>query len=174
MSKKAIAFEFISHTFKPNKRRAVFRYKVAFKDNSSIHFTETINLPKKPLTSPDKKALKKMLESLHIMLGISYYKLYCPQTVIIPYELSKKEASFWNTVYKKGLGEFLFRNHLDPAIIPKFPYQKNVKAPNYQLPTTNYPLPTTNSRCLVGIGGGKDSIVSLELLKSRGADITGF
>ena len=177
MSKKAVVFEFTSYKFEPNKKRAVFKYKTHFKDGSSISFSETITIPEKPLKSTNQKALKKMLESLHIILGISYYKLYCPPTVAFAKEsvtLSKKETAFWNTVYKKGLGEFFFRNALDPAIAPKFPYAKDIQTTNYKLQTT---LPTgrqANSRCLVGIGGGKDSIVSLELLKSQDFDVTGF
>ncbi len=167
MSKKAVIFEFTSYTFEPNKKRVLFRYKTEFKDKSSIDFTETIIFPKSPLTLTNKKALKKTLEALHMILGISYYKLYCPTSVKVPYELSKKEADFWNTVYQKGLGEFFYRNNLDPAIAPKFPYAKKTKATNYQ-------LQTINSRCLVGIGGGKDSIVSLELLKSQNFGTSGF
>jgi len=170
MEKKSTFFEFTSYKFEPRQKRAVFKYKTNFKDGSSIHFTEIISLPQKPLKQINKKDLKKILESLHIMLGISYYKLYCPTKLKVPYELSKKEANFWNTIYKKGLGEFIFRNHLDPDIIPKFPYLKNAQTTHYSLPTTNF----QNSRCLVGIGGGKDSIVTIELLKSQNFDITGF
>lgn len=168
MSKKAITFEFTSYKFEPSKKRAVFKYKTHFKDGSSIDFSETITLPEKPLKSTDQKALKNMLESLHIILGISYYKLYCATNVETPYTMSKKETTFWNTVYKKGLGEFLFRNSLDPAITPKFkPTIKSEKE-------NNISRIEKNSKILVGIGGGKDSIVSLELLKSQNFDATGF
>ena len=30
------------------------------------------------------------------MLGISYYKLYCPQRVIHPYKLTQEQAEFFN------------------------------------------------------------------------------
>ena len=167
MERKATVFEFTSYKFEPKKKRAVFRYKTHFKDNSSIIFSETIVLPEKPLKSSDPTAVKEMLKALHIMLGISYYKLYCATNIKLPYELSKKEAYFWNTVYKKGLGEFFFRNNLDPAISPKFKHTKTVKK-------DILPNISKNSKMLVGIGGGKDSIVSLELLKSQNFDVTGF
>jgi len=181
MEEKARIFEFTSYQFEPARKRAVFHYTTKFGGGQAIHFTETLLLP----AIPDVKEipaglLKKMLESLHLMLGISYYKFYpvkyreavispnaklfnqvnCAPDIKIPYSLSRPEADFWNTVYKKGLGEFFYRNKLDPKISPKFPFQKSVK-------TTNYQLQTTNSNCLIGMGGGKESIVTAELLKGN-------
>jgi len=167
MDAKATIFEFTSYSFDPAKKRAVFNYKTEFSDREPLIFTETILLPKAPAAGTSKELLEKLLQSLHIILGISYYKFYCPTKIKLPYTLSKNEADFWNVVYKKGLGEFFYKNNLDPKNSPKFPFNKNVK-------TTNYSLPTTHSRCLVGIGGGKDSIVTAELLKEQNFDITAF
>jgi UDP-N-acetylmuramoylalanine-D-glutamate ligase len=167
MQTKATVFEFISYIFEPDKKRILFNYKTVFSGGSSLFFTETILLPSiLNLSHVPPQLLKKLLESLHVMLGISYYKFYCATKVALPYALSKQEADFWNTVYKKGLGEFFYQNHLDPKISPIFPYNKN-----------STPKPITyklSDRSLVAIGGGKDSIVSAELLKEYGFDITAF
>ena len=169
--KKATVFEFTSYKFEPAKRRIIFNYETEFKDKKPLFFTETIILPTIPkIGVNEKKAVNKLLEALHIVLGISYYKFYCPPAVAFAKAgatLSKREANFWNIVYKNGLGEFFYKNKLDPKTSPKFPYSKNVK-------TTNYLIPIKNSRCLLGIGGGKDSIVVAELLKERNFDITAF
>lgn len=167
MKSEATNFEFTSYKFEPDKKRIVFRYKTEFKDKNPLLFTETILLPKIPnVKSIPSEAIKKLLESLHIMLGISYYKFYCATKVKLHYDLSKREADFWNTVYKKGLGEFFYKNNLDPKISPKFPYSKNKKI-------ISFPL-EKNDKCLVGIGGGKDSIVSSDLLLKNGFDINAF
>ena len=122
MNQVATVFEFTSYAFEPAKKRAVFHYKTEFSNKDPIFWTETIILPSIPDTGHiSKEALQKLLESLHIILGISYYKFYCATNVKIPYTLSKQEADFWNTVYKKGLGEFFYKNNLDPKISPKFP-----------------------------------------------------
>ena len=101
------------------------------------------------------------------MLGISYWKFHCAETIQIPYELSPQEAEFWNTVYQKGLGEFFYKNKLNPQITPTFPFKKNRKPGAYSVSVhTEQPL--------VGIGGGKESIVAVELLKQGGFKPTAF
>ncbi|MBI2054355.1 MAG: UDP-N-acetylmuramoyl-L-alanine--D-glutamate ligase [Candidatus Staskawiczbacteria bacterium] len=167
---KPTVFEFVSYKFEPRKKRIFFNYKQRFKNNSPIFFIETIILPK----AVDFKEipdgfLNKIFESLHLMLGISYYKFYCPPAVAIAKAgatLSEKEAEFWNTVYEKGLGEFFYRNKLDPGISPKFPFKKNIKSMAYRL--------ESNNKCLVFMGGGKDSIVASELLREQKFDATAF
>src|SRR3989338_6633352 len=102
MNSRATLFEFTSFALDPSKKRAVFKYKTEFENGKKLSFTETIILPKGKNSIP-AKTLKKLMESLHIVLGISYYKFYCATNIKLPYKLSKKEAQFWNTVYQKGL-----------------------------------------------------------------------
>src|SRR3989344_8502698 len=166
MEHKATVFEFTSYLYEPAKKRVVFNYQTHFGNKDAVSWTETIILP----LAPKAQIPKKLLESLHLILGISYYKFYCPPNVKIPYQLSKKEADFWNAVYKKGLGEFFYKNNLDPNILPKFRATSKLAANN--LPETGSQKP--EARILLGIGGGKDSIVAAELLKADGADITAF
>lgn len=170
--RRATVFEFTSYDWDPEKKRVVFTYKTEFTDGREpIIWTECIVLP----STPDVKNIPQglignLLQSLHIVLGISYYKFYCATDVKLPYTLSKQEADFWNVVYKKGLGEFFYKNNLDPKISPKFPYQKDSRV----VPRENPRSSAMPRRALVGIGGGKDSIVSAELLKQAGFDFTSF
>ncbi|MEK7124391.1 MAG: UDP-N-acetylmuramoyl-L-alanine--D-glutamate ligase, partial [Patescibacteria group bacterium] len=88
------------------------------------------------------------------------------------YNLSKQEADFWNIVYKKGLGEFFYRNNLDPKISPLFPYKKSDA---FRVIPRRFPRNSvTPTNILVGVGGGKDSIVSAELLKEHGINFNSF
>ena len=158
-------FEFTSYKFEPEKKRVSFSYKQLFDGNKPIPFIETIILPKDiNLEDIPEKLIEKLLQSLHLISGISYYKYYCATEIKLPYILSKKEADFWNTIYQDGLGEFYFRNKLDPKKSPKFPYDKKIKNQTFSL--------EKNNKCLVALSGGKDSIVAAELLKEQGIDIT--
>jgi len=108
-----------------------------------------------------------ILKSLHLALGVSYWKTFCPKIIETPnISLTKSQAEFWNTVYTKGLGEFFFRNNIDFRGLVSFPYDENATSTPVSLPRKN--------RSLVGIGGGKDSIVTAELLKASGKDFSGF
>src|SRR3989344_778705 len=171
---KATVFEFTSYTFEPDKNRAVFHYTTKFENGAPIIWTETINLSKAPTQDIPTKLTQKLLESLHIILGIIYYKFHCAKGITLPYQLPKPEADFWNTVYKKGLGEFFYRNKLNPNISPKFPHSNSALPKPYSPVSPAGRLNPNPSRCLVGIGGGKDSIVSTELLKEQGFDATAF
>jgi UDP-N-acetylmuramoylalanine--D-glutamate ligase len=167
MDIKPTIFEFTSYRFEPDKKRIVFNYKQEFSNQEPLVFSEAIILPETPNTSAiPKQLLDKLLEGLHLAIGISYYKFYCATKAKTPYAFSKKEADFWNTIYKDGLGEFYFRNKLDPKKSPKFPYDKKIKSQTFSL--------DINNKCLVAISGGKDSIVAAEVLKEQGIDITTF
>ncbi|NTW75361.1 MAG: UDP-N-acetylmuramoyl-L-alanine--D-glutamate ligase [Candidatus Moranbacteria bacterium] len=163
---KARTFNFVDYVLEPEKKRAVFRYEITFSNRSTLSFSETILFPESfSLGRVPTELLKNALQGVHLMLGISYYKLYCPSKIIIKNNLiSKKQADFWNTVYQKGLGEFFFRNGIDPNIRIRFPYDRNVTARSSAV--------RNRDRSLVGIGGGKDSIVVGELLKGHNDDFS--
>lgn len=155
MTPHATTFHFEGYRFFPKKKEFHFTYRIDFSDRAPLTFTETIRLPR----SPQKISTafqKKFLEPLHLILGISYYKLYCPPKIALPFLLSKEQATFWTTVYKKGLGEFLYRNKIDPKRLATFP-SSSVRTAPIRL--------DVEDRALLGIGGGKDSIVAGELLR---------
>jgi UDP-N-acetylmuramoylalanine--D-glutamate ligase len=165
MEKKPTIFKFDSYKFEPENKQIIFNYRQEFKDGEAIIFTEKILLPEAPnLGGIPLGLLDRLLSGLHLVLGTSYYKLYCAPDVRTPYKLTKEEADFWNTVYRKGLGEFYYRNGLDPKSSPKFSFDRRAKAESYSI--------TKNNKCLVSVSGGKDSIVATELLKEQGFDIT--
>src|SRR3989338_9361141 len=109
--KQADYFEFSGFQADFDKRRIEFDYKIGLKDGQEETYQEVILLPEdqQVLMSPD--TVQPVLQSLHLMLGISYWKLYCPQKIRINgYSLSKEQADFWNAVYTKGLVEFFYKN----------------------------------------------------------------
>jgi hypothetical protein len=198
MENKAINFEFTSYEFKPENGRVIFNYKTEFENREPILWTETIVLPNAlgllDLNDVPKDQLDKILQSIHIILGISYWKFYCPPAVTLVKAgatLTKQQAEFWNIVYKKGLGEFFYRNNLNPNKSPKFPYDKNApQSCHCEEPAGDEAISTVGIAAsvapllprndgekkgyLVGVSGGKDSIVGAELMKEFGENITAF
>ncbi|MDP2656002.1 MAG: Mur ligase family protein [bacterium] len=175
----ATVFRFDGYVFDKKKKWISFNFAIEFANKPTSVFTEKILLPRsltflnKNLTDDD---VARFLQPLHIILGISYYKLYCPPKLTLPFALNKKQADFWDTVYQKGLGEFLYRNHIDPDTIARFPFLKKTKdtttAKTSYTKTSGGMRLSLPNRALLGIGGGKDSLVCAELLKNF--DVTSF
>lgn len=105
----------------------------------------------------DDMVLDRAFQILFMVAGISYYKTYIPKLVEVhPSIITEKLSKFLEETYQKGLGEFYYVNKLDPTTKTHFPancyYSK--------------PLKHSGQGLLVGIGGGKDSIVSVDLIKN--------
>ena len=162
MEPKAKNFRFCGYSFDTKNSKITFDYRIEFSNRDSLEFTETVILPKVP-KNINQESIQKILESLQLILGVSYFKLYCPPKITTSFPLSRDQANFWNVVYKNGLGEFLYRNKLNPKHLAKFPYSKIEVAP-MRIKVRN--------RALLGIGGGKDSVVAAGLLENF--DITSF
>ncbi len=165
MKIKAKSFEFVSYKINPKDRKVFFNYKIEFANREPLIFEEAIIFPAPfSLKSISSNFLDELFSNLHLILGISYYKLYCPPKIKLNISLSKKQADFWNIIYQKGLGEFFYVNRIDFRKLIKFPYGKKANPVSSFLPI--------KKRALLGIGGGKDSIVAAELLKENKINFT--
>ncbi|EKE13900.1 MAG: hypothetical protein ACD_12C00763G0007 [uncultured bacterium] len=161
MIQKQDVFEFVSYKIQSDKKTIYFNYKT-----NGLDLTEKIILPEEIPSFVEDKLIGKVLENLHLILGVTYFKMYCQKEIIIPYRLSKEQADFWNTVYTKGLGEFFYKNKINFLNLINFPFSDEVNISPVDEKRKN--------RTLIGIGGGKDSIVSVEILKKENKEITGF
>ena len=133
----------------------------AFDDGPEL--VETVSVPGAPFDLDDARAAaaEQALRLLHLVAGVSYYKAAVPTDIRIEgYEIDADTAVFLETVYLNGLGEFAYRNGLDLRGRIRFPASAGADAP----------APTLGLRehALVAIGGGKDSLVSIEALRSAG------
>lgn len=112
-----------------------------------------------PYVDYDHSSLDRALQNLFFMAGVSYYKAYPSSTIRIDHgKLDAKSAQFFSNVYQKGLGEYFYVNKLDPKT--EVPFIANTGSPI----TAN---DTDGEGILIGIGGGKDSLVSVELLRDQ-------
>ena len=100
---------------------------------------------------------------------ISYYKLACPKRVILRAGcLNDDQKEFWKKLFYKGLGEFRFVNNIDVSYDEFVDFENATKL---QFRKSQVDKLSGN---LVPIGGGKDSVVTIELLKAQGGDNTCF
>jgi UDP-N-acetyl-alpha-D-muramoyl-L-alanyl-L-glutamate epimerase len=153
---------FIFRGYNCNLEKGEVFFHFSFRGEKNIDFTEKISFPPVADRIPEP-LLKSLLDNLMLILGISYWKLYCPKEIVIENNfLTKEQAEFWNIVYTKGLGEFFYKNKIDFRGLVKFPYNENAK-----ISTVGF---QRKDRVLLGIGGGKDSIVVAEMLKEQKKD----
>src|SRR5262249_29997672 len=98
---------------------------------------------------------------LHLAGGTSYWKTSIPKDLRLESgPLSPDDAAFWTEVYTKGLGEFFYRNRIDPTGAARFDGSGRAEAPARAR--------TGDGSALLLWGGGKDSIVSHEALSASG------
>ncbi len=160
-------FEFLSYSIDKSTHSCRFNYK-AVRNGVEHLYTEVLQLPKKPTrNSIPEELVDRVLKYLHLVIGVSYFKVFAPKEIDVKSKLSKDEAEFFTQIYKKGLGEFYFKNNLDINKSPKFEGGDNKRRESFV-------LGKGTQNILVGLGGGKESIVALELLKEQGYSPTAF
>ena len=152
------AFRFVRCGF--DAATGIARLVYAFDDGPEL--VETITVPGAPfaLDAARAAAAERALRLLHLIAGVSYYKAAVPEQIRInAYAIDAPTAALLRDIYVNGLGEFAYRNGLNLHGI-RFPAANE----------TPVPVPALGLRehALVAIGGGKDSLVSIEALRSLG------
>lgn len=146
-------FIFDEYRFDPTARTLQLHY--AFDD--ALHFTETYTFDFH-LGNYDAAALERAIQLLFFIAGVSYYKAYPGAEITIRKgEIDDVSAGFLSRTYQHGLGEFFYVNRLDPHAEIAFPVNSAALSR----------LTTDGEGILIGLGGGKDSLVSAELLRSQ-------
>lgn len=143
-------------------RVARFRYGIADRV-----FVETLTFPDGADWSVvGTESFAKLLDLTAIVLGVSYFKLRAPFLIESELNLTADERNLTLDIYENGLGEFYARNDLKRfgQIVV------DVNADNRPAPSA----PALRDRALLPIGGGKDSLVSVQLLEEAGIDFTPF
>ncbi len=156
---KLLPFDTLMFTHRAIEQRTVrLGYELKGR-NERLALEEQLTLPFDPdFDRLDSADLEAALTGLHLIAGISYWKTCCPPQIFLENTvLSPWEASFWNEVYTQGLGEFFFRNRLDPNDQVHFPADDSIVPASHGQ--------EASGPALVLVGGGKDSIVSHEILR---------
>jgi hypothetical protein len=132
-----------------------------------LRFTERLEFPAgADADAAASEAFARLLDLTAIVLGASYFKLLAPLRIAAGFPLSDAERAFTLDIYSNGLGEFYARNNLEHF------GKIRIEAPADHRRAR--PAPILKDRALLPIGGGKDSLVSVELLEAAGLDYSPF
>ena len=152
------AFRFLDCRFDANTGEAGLDY--AFDDGPVM--TEVLRFPGAPFALDDVRAaaVRRALRLLHLVAGVSYYKAAVPPEIRIEaYDIDAGTAALLTSIYENGLGEFAYRNGLSLRGKIVFPARAGAAAA---------PAAGLSEHAVVAIGGGKDSLVSIEALRAAG------
>ena len=162
-----------SHTsFDPSAFRAFqYTYRSLSPDGTvrlgyaldEIEFEETFVLPA-PIAGPP--AVEGLLDLLHWVAGVSYYKAAIPEHLVCETGAPPlATARLLSALYSEGLGEFAVVNGLERLPRPQFP--RGIEA-------APAPARVRLERILVPVGGGKDSVVAIEIARASGLETALF
>ncbi|MEJ2595454.1 MAG: Mur ligase family protein, partial [bacterium] len=114
----------------------------------------------------DDAALHELVFHIGMVELISYWKAACsPELRILPFKLSKAQENWWKKLYFNGLGEFFYVNGIEVAFDDFMHLTSSGK------PLEPFDLSFANEDVLVPVGGGKDSVVTLEVLRKEGKSL---
>lgn len=165
MPTKYETFVFQSYRFDPTTGELRMAY--AFENGPSFEEVIVFPLSARSLTAAEDGALDKIFRLIFLLCGISYYKAFVPEDLRCEaFALDKATASLMEKIYVNGLGEFAFRNGL--SLVGKIRFRTEKADPGAAATLG------TSKRLLVPVGGGKDSIVTMETLRRAGQDVTLF
>lgn len=144
-------------------RTVQLRYLARAADGAAHEFTEVVEFPAS-LDQIPAAARDQVLRLLSFAACLSYFKAFAPAEIAVPEGLTAGERRFLSELTRNGLGEFAYVNQL-PEVL-----ETRVVAPDLGEVTAGS-APAEPARVLVAVGGGKDSIVSIEALKDAGFEV---
>jgi hypothetical protein len=131
-----------------------------------IEFHPTVviqNVTQKDIKRVGEPALSNFIFHLGLMEIPSYWKVTCsPKIVIEAGFLNKEQVRWWKDLMLKGMGEYFYQNKIN---FTKPNFLTITSSPRAKLKLNRIKFLNLKERTLVPVGGGKDAMVTLELLK---------
>jgi len=153
-------FRYLAARFDATSFSAHFDYELVAGGHSES-FSETISFtPVRSADDVDWPRVTSLLCLLGAVLGLSYYKAAAPARYVIAQEgMTEAGVAYLGEVITHGLAEFAYRNALQHPLTPEI-----VVPGGFANPWPDDAHVTPSGDPLVPIGGGKDSVVTVELL----------
>jgi len=188
-------YEKYSHKISGNNLEIFFDFKIEPNPASqqagyetSIKFQPKIvieNINKLQIEKVGDSVLNNLIFNLGLIEMISYWKATCSSEIVVEAGfLNSEQIKWWKNLFIKGMGQFFYENKINFIVsnffqIKNSPCLFNLNLKNHQSenPAAAVILDgpfLRKNEVLVPVGGGKDSAVTLELLKRTGKNIRCF
>lgn len=145
----------ITFSFRIESRKKpdlIFKPKVIISDVKNAHIKRV-----------GERVLNNLVFHLGLIEMLSYWKATSsPEIIIKPGCLNKEQINWWQKVIERGMAQFFYENKINFFKINlKSQTEKDARLMKV------YEKKLAEEKVLLPIGGGKDSLVALELLKSQ-------
>lgn len=155
-------FTYHAYHIEEDEKTIRFWYDFEIAGLAKFHPTWTIDKSHVTYFDKDDEIIQNLVYSIGLVEMTSYWKITCsPCVEIYAGHLDEKQIQWWKKQYYWGLGEFFYTNHIEVSM-DDFMHIKTFGNSFAQCKNKR-----EHEGNLIPIGGGKDSIVTLELLKSE-------
>jgi hypothetical protein len=161
---RATEFTYREMTWFPDRFQAVFRFELAGPTMDTEVFSETVQFtPTQAVDRLDGKRVDGLLTLLGAVLSMSYFKAAAPARYVVDVPgMTEAGIDYLRLVLRDGMAEFAYRNGMDGPLSPDISVTREVSTP--------WPVESWREVFgdpLVPIGGGKDSVVTVEILQRQ-------
>ena len=148
---------FIYHSYEITDEGFSFHFSVGEYDFFPAWKWNGITVP----DGMDRSLIEYVIFCIGMTELVSYWKCACPPRVLVKCgALNAEQIKWWKKLYFGGLGEFFYRN----GIQTDFDSFMNIEAECSDVPVFTDPYKGERKGAVIPVGGGKDSVVTLELL----------
>lgn len=153
-----------SYQFSRSGNKLSFKFEFSLSDGIIFQPSSSISIPH------FREVSQQVVENIVFQIGmielVSYWKATCSPLIVVEAGfLSEEQCEWWKDLYYNGLGEFFYLNSIETDKEQFVEIKSTGKSfvPDHDL--------QMNDDYIVPIGGGKDSAVTLELLKRSGKKV---
>ena len=168
---KSFNYDSYDYTIIDEKLKLVFNYQLIGKEKTILfrHQVEYYTKGEIPFDLSVVSSLENFIFHIGMVETINYWKLACPKDLNVKCGyLSEDQINWWKKLYYHGLGEFIYLNNMADSVNEDDFLAIHSLDKSDETSQILARLKTSGN--LIPIGGGKDSVVTLEVLKGSRED----
>ena len=169
LSKKYDKFIYQAYKIKEDEQNIYLKYHFKIENLADFHPVLTIVKKDFEWKNLDKDSIKNIAFHIGLIEAMSYWKATCSKNFYIKCgKLEEKQIQWFKKLIYLGLGEFRYKNKIQ---VSQADFVQIIsEGTKFKLEKLENEL----ADCIIPIGGGKDSNVTLELLKETKQKRFGF
>ncbi len=152
------------------KNNESVKLKFHFRLGEEILFYPTWEFKKKhvEINYENEEVVNELAFNLGMVELISYWKCSCSPSVIVKAGvIDEEQIKWWKNQYYLGLGEFFYTNKIETSEEDFMKIEVNCESKGKGTEDKFFRAEFEKTGSMIPIGGGKDSVVTLELLSDR-------